>query len=468
MNYYKDLLKAGDLKSPVVIISLWTICDEIVKDVDPSLFKIAGQLYTKNGLNYLVRNLLADKEIRYLVVCGQDRSGSGAELLNLWQTGKSQFLHKEITPSSIENLIKNVKLINLIGVEDGAVIEAEIRKLDLALGSYGEAEFFPEPANPALSELECSFPSDISGFKVRGATIAEAWLKTLKHILRFGDIKETDGMKMKEIVNLVAVIENEDPDNFNLPDWFNIDKKRIDEYVPQVLSGDKIPGLHYTYGNRLQGHFKVNQIERIIRRLKEDINAREAIGVLFDPNIDFEAEHRPCIVLVQALRNHFCLSFTAYVRSHDVFGGWPLNAFGLRKLQKQIADAAGVPMGPLTLISASAHIYDFNWNEALKMVNENLRNDFEIDPRGYFKIDIDKEKKEIITEHFTPEGLKLQKFTQTIDAPDAAKILARKIEETLSLSLISHASYLGIELMKAEAALRLGVPYIQDEILMIK
>lgn len=462
--YYKNLIRLGNPKSQVGIVTLWTICDEVIKDIDKETYCAAGQLYTKNGLNYLVRNLLANKNIRYLLVCGQDRGGSGQELLTLWKTSKSDFLHKEIAADSIKKLTEKVKLINLNADPDaGKNIAEVIGGLDQSLPSYGKKEEFPEPKTEELNELECRFPTDAAVFKARGKTVAETWLKVLKTILKFGDVKETDSMKIKEVLNMAAVITDEDPENLSVPEWLGFDHRKIEDYLPQIISKEKIAGLHYTYGYRLGGHFEIDQIEKMIEKLKRDPNAREALGVLFDPRVDIEAEHRPCIVLVQALRNQNKLNFNAYVRSHDMFGGWPLNAFGLRKLQKRLCDETNTPIGSLTLISASAHIYDFNWEEVQKIVRKNLQWEFEADPRGFFKIDINKETKEILAEHFSPEGNSLKVFQQNIDTPKAALELAKKINEELCISLTSHALDLGIELQKAESALRLDKDYVQDQ-----
>lgn len=466
--YYKELLKCGRSDSQVGIVTLWTICDEIVKYIDKGLYCAAGQLYTKNGINYLVRNLLANKSIRYLIVCGQDRSGSGLELANLWKTGKSESLHKEISPESVKKMVENVKLINLnTDSKKIAPIPQEIvdtiKKLKQNLPSYGEPETFPEPKNEALNELECRFPSDASVYKVRGRTVAQTWVKILRIILKFGDIKETDGMKIKEILNLAAVVYGEDPDNFYVPDYLGFDLKKVEEYIPQIVGKEKISGLHYTYGYRLGSHFGVDQVEKIIERLKNDPNAREALGVLFDPKVDIEAQHRPCVVLVQALRNQDKLNFTAYIRSNDIYGGWPLNAFGLRKLQQKIADASGLPLGDLTLISGSAHMYDFNFTQAQKIASENIDKEIEIDPRGHFVVKADNEKKEIIASHFGPEGQLLGEYNKSINEPKAALELAKDIDKALGISLVSHAFDLGIELQKAETALRMGKDYTQDK-----
>jgi len=466
--YYKDLIRISNPDSPVGIVTLWTICEQIIEKINPKLFCSAGQLYTKNGINYLVRNLLANKKIRYLVVCGQDRSGSGKELKKMWLKADGKTLHKEINNNSLKNLIKNVKLIDLTGIESSKIIVKKINGLDLSLSSYGKNETFPETKEKDLSELECSWPSDNSIYKVKGETIATTWLKALKNVLKFGDIKLTDAHKIKEICNLCAVITGENPENFYIPKWLPVNKEKINNYLPQIIDGGKIKGLHYTYGERLQKHFKINQVEKIISRLKKDKNAREAIGVLFDPKVDFSAEHRPCIVLIQALRNHNALNFTAFIRSHDIFGGWPLNAFGLRKLQKIISDSSGIPMGSLTLISGSAHIYDFNWQASLNIIKTNLRPCFENDPYGFFRIETDKERQAIIVKHYSPEGNFLKDYSEIINSKNAVKNLVKKIDEDLAVSLVIHGLYLGIELTKAETCLKLGMNYIQDKALEIK
>ncbi len=461
--YYKDLLKIGNPDGKVGIATLWTICDKIVRDIDKNLYSIAGQLYTKNGINYLVRNLLANKKIRYVIICGQDRSGSAKELLKLWKTGRSEHLHKEIGTSSLKKLIENVKVIDLVGEESGKKIEKEIKKLDLSLESYGDSELFAEPKEKELNELECSFPAEDSIFRVEGKTVAEAWLKILKTALRFGDVKQTDAMKIKEVLNIAAVVTEENPSDFFVPVYLGFGKERIEQYLPQIVSGEKNSGLHYTYGNRLQSHFKVNQVDKIIEKLKNDPNAREAVGIFFDPNCDHDAEHRPCLTMLQTLKNKGKLHLNAYVRSHDLFGGWHLNAFGLRKLQQVVCEKSGLEMGVMTIISASAHVYDFNWQESLDIVKKNLKGGFVSDPRGYFKIDINKEKKEIVAEHFGPCGQSLKKYSVDGMLDKAALKLARQIDVDLAVSLISHGMDIGIELAKAEIAIKTDSDYVQDK-----
>ena len=461
--YYKEILRLGSLESTVGVATGWTICDLITEKWPKNIYAVSGQLYTRTGINFLVRNLLANKKIRHLVVCGQDRGGAEKELISLWENKNSEYLDQEIDRSALDSLITNVSLIDLSGEENPEIIKKTVEALDQKLPAYGQPEIFPEAQKSTQNELLCHFPTDASVFKVRGKTVAEVWVKALKNILTFGEVKETDAMKMKEVLNLAAVIEAEDPDNFFIPDYLGFDKEKVESYLPQILQKEKMEGLHYTYGYRMGTHFDIDQIEKIIEKLKNDANAREAVGVLSDPKVDIEAEHRPCIVLVQALRNQKKLNLNVYVRSHDIFGGWPLTAFGLRKLQQRICRESGLGIGSLTFLSASAHIYDFNWKEAQKIIREKNNFSLETDPRGYFIVSTDKNKLEIKVKHFSPDGFELQSWNQTVKTAKAALELSREINDSLAISLTEHALDLGIELQKAESALRLGLDYVQDQ-----
>lgn len=461
--YYKDILRLGSADSTLGVATGWTICDQIIEKWPKTIYAVSGQLYTRTGINFLVRNLLANKKIRHLIVCGQDRGGAEKELISLWKSGKSDYLDKEITAAAIAEMIDHVELIDLTGEENPDLLRKKAEELDQKSPAYGEPEIFPEAEKSAQNELLCHFPTDASVFKIRGKKVAEVWLKALKTILAFGEVKETDSMKMKEVLNLAAVIEEEDADNFFIPEYLGFDRVKLESYLPQIIDKEKLEGLHYTYGYRLSGHFGIDQVEKIVEKLKKDPNAREAVGVLFDPRIDIEAEHRPCIVLVQALRNQEKLNFNVYVRSHDIFGGWPLNAFGLRKLQQKISQASGLKIGSLTFISASAHIYDFNWAEAQRIITENNNFTLETDPRGYFLISTHKKDFSIEVKHFSPDGFELRSWIQSAKTPKAALEMARKINNDLAISLTEHALDLGIELQKAESALRLNLEYTQDQ-----
>ncbi|HEX9130655.1 MAG TPA: hypothetical protein VF844_00035 [Ktedonobacteraceae bacterium] len=84
------------------------------------------------------------------------------------------------------------------------------------------------------------------------------------------------------------------------------------------------------------------------------------------------------------------------------------------------------------------------------------------DPKGYFVITLDRSESQIILRHYLPDHTPAHEMR----GRTAGSMLLGLIREGL-VSRLSHAGYLGGELAKAEAALRLGVRvrYEQDRLL---
>ncbi|MFQ6068434.1 MAG: dihydropteroate synthase-like protein [Candidatus Bathyarchaeia archaeon] len=82
------------------------------------------------------------------------------------------------------------------------------------------------------------------------------------------------------------------------------------------------------------------------------------------------------------------------------------------------------------------------------------------DPKGCFKITIDRANKTIATVHFSTH--KPGKPSTIIKGKTAAQIYAKILEMGL-VTKLHHAAYLGSELAKAEIALDTGKEYIQDK-----
>jgi len=83
-----------------------------------------------------------------------------------------------------------------------------------------------------------------------------------------------------------------------------------------------------------------------------------------------------------------------------------------------------------------------------------------MDPKGYFKIYIDDKKNLILITHFN-NSINFKDATLTL-AGDNAESLYKTIIKSGLVSRLDHAAYLGKELVKAELALNLGMPYSQS------
>jgi thymidylate synthase len=85
--YYKDRLHIANLKSNVGIVTLWSPVQTILPKLNQKQFAIGGQLYSKRGINFLIRNILANPSIDTIIICGSNLSGSAEALINFIEIG---------------------------------------------------------------------------------------------------------------------------------------------------------------------------------------------------------------------------------------------------------------------------------------------------------------------------------------------------------------------------------------------
>ena len=91
--------------------------------------------------------------------------------------------------------------------------------------------------------------------------------------------------------------------------------------------------------------------------------------------------------------------------------------------------------------------------------------DWRMDPKGYFLIAIDKNKKIISVGYckFTKLGnLPINDMVAEITGKTAIEIVNTLIREKF-ISTLQHAADMGIELHKAEISLKYGFKYVQDK-----
>ena len=463
--YYRDELEVGNPEACISICTLWTPRTLISKWLERGSFAVVGNLYSRDGLNPMTRNILANPTIRYIIVCGESLNDSAEALFAFFEKGvdaewkivsNGGLIDREIPLATLNLVRENVSIIDLRGLISTEEIKRVIKSLK-PLPPFSEHYIFP--TSEPIVEVR---PSEKIGFILRESTVAEAWIKLVYYVMTFGRVSPTDyGQGQRELLNVMVDIEVESELEQILPAWMPISHEQIQSYVSSFLSSDQRSHASYVYGSRLLKHFGVNQIERIVSDLQRFRFSRRAVACLWDPECDSKSADPPCIVLLQAQIRDDRLHLTAYVRSHDVFRAWHYNAFALRALQEIInSHIGGTTSGRLTIISNSAHIYEDSWGQAMKLIHDMdkdviWRQRFEPDPRGSFVIRLEDDK--IVVYHYAPEGDKIGRFRGR-----TARELARQLEPFLSLT--SHAIYLGRELQKAEDALKRSVSYVQDGI----
>lgn len=466
-KYYHDQLYLGDPKSSTALVTLWTVKENICPQIPIKYFGVAGQLYSKRGINFLLRNILANPVIRTVVVCGRDDTGSGRALLAFARDGidnkhrvigvENLMIDKEIPAAQLKRLRQKVEFLDLVGEDDPKKILTVVRKIEKK-PPFGTSQIFPLPRITAARQL----PAEAGAQVVRGRLVSTVWPALLRQLLRFGgESRHFHGGQVKEIFNLTAIVTAEDSDRPQLIPEFGFTATELKSYIRNFLSSRQ-GKEEYTYGSRMRNFRGVNQVAEMTRKLKGYASDRGALSVLWDPTMDNTPRKVPCLSLVQANGAEGKLHLTAYFRSNDMFNGWPRNALALRALQTELARKTRMKVGWLMTISNCAHIYENEWPLAAEVVKKySTASAFEPDPRGDVLIEV--RGKKIAITHLAPSGKVLNEWAFDGQTKKAALQIIKELRRREVFSDIYHAAYLGTEIQKAVEAMARGRKYEQDK-----
>ena len=494
----------------IAICTGWTPAKSVAAKLDPSDYAVIGNLNSApRGINFLVRNLLANPHVRDLVVMDSTRedknSGSVQCLKDFFENGVykgKNDVGKECWV--IDSLVKgyidiDIPLEVLNQLRSSVTLRDSLTTYAILATWHGANKPWAEPMvflyNEPTSEVK---PGSRYGHRIEGKTIAETWIKILQRIKTTGTIRPTgyDG-KWQELIDLMAIVTDE-PEDFYFPEpnYLPLDREYLKNYIPQILSdADYREGVKYTYGQRLRSWFGQDQIKAVITKLIKEIDSASAVMSLWDSgsgNYQILAEHNswrtndyhtivrgerkggdsdhnhggsPCLnhIWVRVVDNE--LSLTATFRSNDMFSAWPANAMGLRALQRHIRDEIArqsdydLSMGPLITISQSAHIYDDCWetveqllaNQYQSIINQELRE--YSDPAGNFLVETDGNN--ITVSQLTPNG----EFVGKWEGKNPLKLIRQIVTDCPSIQSF-HIGYLAREI---ERASQLKTNYTQDK-----
>lgn len=487
---YKEKIIVGNKQSNIAVATLWSTREFVASAMDPSDYCLVANFYdSQNGIEPMLRNCLGNPNIRYILVVGNDRARSKKTLVSLFEkeltenkliTDEQQVdICEELPLDEINKVIRNIEAFDLT-LEMKSVEDIEEYKVKLyeyinklkKLNAYDLPKVFPKAQIKAKT-----LPSNCV-YRAEGSFVGEVWLKILKNINIFGKITQTtqaESSTVKECINMISIINEEDPDDPRMFAYFRFGKNDIFKYYKSFTENYKPADTAYTYGSRF---FSNNQFDQIENMLYENCYTKRCFGTTWQSK-DLYSENPPCVVSAQPNIQGNKLFMTCYIRSNDMFRAWPLNAFGLRKIQKNLInrlnkrfndDANKKPeepaenmleMGALTIISHSAHIYKENLKDVDKILEE--YNEFKPnfnDVHGYYTISVSDNL--IKMKHWTTCGTLLREFEG-----DSFNDVASKLTQELGTNDMFHLFYIGKELGKAETCLLNNVPYTQDEAIVI-
>lgn len=301
---------------------------------------VVGPFRTARGVDELVRNLLANPQIRLVLLDGPEGGAIGKRareaLREVFDTGRgvngaevdidrlptalaaSLFdsekpLYKPVPGDPLFeavclmlrgvwlldtkhfrlDIVKEWSNFRIEGIKKwwiSAVGDAQLPVgIDLRLDENraGGPCFLPPPAPKPSDDM----PSGDTGQRIAGATLVYVWPAVLAEVLRFGRKVPTQYGMTRELLNLVSVIRDPeatlaafeqtgDPVVDAIPHpVLSLSWADVESYYQQLVSAAIPDGQSYTYGSRLRGAgiaFGPDQIEAVTKLLWEKPDTRAA------------------------------------------------------------------------------------------------------------------------------------------------------------------------------------------------
>ena len=139
------------------------------------------------------------------------------------------------------------------------------------------------------------------------------------------------------------------------------------------------------YGYILFKKYGFNQLEQIIELLKKDKNSRRAVLNISDPTLNrITTKDMQCTMSIQFLVRNNELQETVYMRSNDIYFGFPYDYVFFVSLGEYVGKKLNLKLGLYTHHATSLHMYERDFNK------------FDIDLDEKINLNIEK----IVEEHY--------------------------------------------------------------------
>jgi thymidylate synthase len=197
----------------------------------------------------------------------------------------------------------------------------------------------------------------------RGETIAapslgEAWLAVAALILTRGAAGSFGGLAHTEVELVTLDIAHPDPDDALIAryadaDWLAWMRRNFTDHERVAALGDA-----RSYASRLFDYGGVgrDQLAFVIAKLARDPAASDATITTFEPLTD--TAYIPCVSLLDFWLRADHLELVVYAHSIDFGKKGFGNLVQLAELQRHVAARLDKPVGRLTMIVKTAHIYE--------------------------------------------------------------------------------------------------------------
>ena len=227
---------------------------------------VVGPLRTMRGIDLLVRSLLANRQVRVLVVGGKDivQGEPVCRALAVLWACHDGLVGEDVTEEHLDALLDGVRLVLKPEIEWGKDwgLGATLGLDPPPVGSEdrpGDAIVLPPPIPVPTARAPHGDPGD----RVAGDTLIDLWPRVLRRAMECGREAPTQYGPTREMLDLVSVIRdpkrtvNQVPINDDLTRLLHLTWEDLEGYYKRLVEAEVPDGAQYTYGSRLRGGFPV-------------------------------------------------------------------------------------------------------------------------------------------------------------------------------------------------------------------
>jgi thymidylate synthase len=116
--------------------------------------------------------------------------------------------------------------------------------------------------------------------------------------------------------------------------------------------------VNSNYGYCIKYKFDFNQWDEVVRELVTNPSSRRAVIHIKSPYDNTNSKDVNCTVCLQFFIRDNKLYLTTYMRSNDLWMGFPYDVFQFTCMQIVMAIELGLEIGTYTHIAGSLHLYE--------------------------------------------------------------------------------------------------------------
>lgn len=225
---------------------------------------------------------------------------------------------------------------------------------------------------------------------VKAKTADEAWLYLFDMMTNDVEKKNSrDGVVVSEILNASVCIEDPTrcimlnkvrkmPIRYAVGEllWYISARPTLNAIRKYTSAWDRMSDdgviVNSNYGYCMFEKFGFNQYEHAKQLLKDNPETRQAVIHIKEARnlIDHPTKDVNCTVCLQFFIRDGKLYMTTYMRSNDMWMGFPYDVFQFSALQVLMSMELGCELGSYTHIAGSLHLYERDYEKAMQNIEK--------------------------------------------------------------------------------------------------